>query len=194
LTLIDRLIESSSPAAPATRDRPFGIGSGRQGPSWQAANGRFVERRVDRERRRVRGDGRPRDGHTRGLVPGETGCALGHPRNAAGTSRRGNPDTGPGRKAATVRRRGGPNDDTFGSRRAGPAVRANDHFGGQGTEKARSRAGELEPDRSRRRSHFGGCAGPGGAVASRPSGRFGVCEGAESTGSLLSEHSPPASV
>ena len=64
----------------------------------------------------------------------------------------------------------------------GPAVWTNGHFGGQDTETVQERGEEPE-------------AGPppsgGGAVASQLGWLFRQLSGAESTGNLLSEHSPP---
>ena len=105
--------ESSSPATPVTRDHSLGNGSEKSESSWQVASGRIVERRLGRERRRVRGDGLLRGVARTDSLPGEAGSGLGN-QDAAGTSRRGNPHTGMGRKAATVRRRGGPGDPDFG--------------------------------------------------------------------------------
>jgi hypothetical protein len=50
-------------------------------------------------------------------APGETRLRPGTPQGGAGTSRRGNHDTGPSWNVTAVRRRGGPSGDFFGSRR-----------------------------------------------------------------------------
>jgi hypothetical protein len=65
---------------------------------------------------------------------------------AAGAHRRGNPTSGKGRKAVTVRRHGGPGAHDFGHGGPGPAIRTDDRFGGQDPETAWRRNGELEPE------------------------------------------------
>jgi hypothetical protein len=124
----------------------------------------------------------PSGGRTRGLVPGEADGGLVQPRPAAGTRRRGNPSMGTGRKAATVRRGGGPGGRSFGGVDAGPAIRTNGHLGGRGYGEGPG-------------AGWGAGAGPipsgVGAVTTQVGWMLRRLFVPESTGSLLSGTRPP---
>jgi hypothetical protein len=128
--------------------------------------------------------GRPSGWPTRGLVPGETDHGPGPLGVVVGTVGRNNPHTGPGRKAAAVRRRGGPGDHDLGRDRSGPPVQTTDRLGGRDAETV----GVVPGSRSRTRFLGSGSGDPGRRWTPRRPPVAG------STGYLSSENSPPASV
>ena len=101
---------------------------------------------------------------------------------AVGARRRGNPTSGKGQKAGTVRRSSGPGDHDFGRGGTGTGRPDDDRFGGQVTEMVRRRSGELGA---------GIISSEMGAVTSQFGWMLRQLSGAESTRSLLSEPSSP---
>ena len=101
---------------------------------------------------------------------------------AVGARRRGNPTSGKGQKAGTVRRSSGPGDHDFGRGGTGTGRPDDDRFGGQVTEMVRRRSGELGA---------GIISSEMGAVTSQSGWMLRQLSGAESTRSLLSEPSSP---
>jgi hypothetical protein len=162
------------------------------GAKLAVANGRPVERRSGRERKRVRGDVAPRSSARASPPPARPGCDLGHPRAEPG--RAGGATTTRGRAGTSRRFAAGAAraetssgvEDGTGSPGEGPP-RWSGH--GEGAEPGRG-AGTGPDGRtelSRERSEHGRSGG--GAS------RWGLRAlfAAEPTGSLLREISPPAS-
>jgi len=167
LTLFHRLIRVLVASDPGDTRPNLRVRQRETGVKLAVVNGHLVESRGGRERKRVRGDALLREGARADSFPASPDAPREPPATADGTSGRGNPHTGAGRKAAAVRRHGGPGDDDLGHRRTGPGPRRRITSVVRVLETTRARMGEPEPDRRLRAPEWRACSRVDASAAAR---------------------------